>query len=494
MSLQTIGTRSKKTAVRASLAMPARRSRARIQPPPEMKSDRRRLSLAFALLATTQALPGCGGAEQDGETLDETDSSSLWFRRRRRTAAPTTAPTTSPTAAPTVQPTSTPTAAPTTSPTAAPTATPTLAPTTSPTPAPTAAPTPAPTPSPTSAPSPTTPPTSPPATGVPTAIANLAAGRWLELPNTKIRSVLPPTQQTGYPPYLVEAWNGGAVDTLRNRLLVWGGGHNDYWGNEMYAIDLPTMSVKRIIDPSPYTGQSANTSALPDGTPTSRHTYDGLTYIAGRDELFSAGGSLSWRGDGERATWVRSFGQSRWEMTQANSPMSTTFGTMAEYDPVSGLVYVKDQSDFFSWNPATRVYTKLNSTTQAVDYHLSATIDTKRRKFVMLGDGVQVIDLNTRALTRMSTSNAPSFVTSQQSPGVAYDPIADRIVAWHGGASVYALDMDTGVWSQVATNAGPAASAPYQGTFGRWGYVPQYRVFVLVNSIDQNAWVFRLAS
>ena len=46
----------------------------------------------------------------------------------------------------------------------------------------------------------------------------------------------------------------------------------------------------------------------------------------------------------------------------------------------------------------------------------------------------------------------------------------------------------------ASANRRPSSAAPSQGTFGRWGYVPQYRVFVLVNHIDQNAWVFRLTN
>lgn len=98
----------------------------------------------------------------------------------------------------------------------------------------------------------------------------------MELPNTKIRSVLPSVVPQGNPADLVVAWGGGTVDTARNRLLVWGGGHANYWGNEMYALDLPSLSIKRIIDPSPLTSQSNCQSALPDGTPVSRHTYYGL--------------------------------------------------------------------------------------------------------------------------------------------------------------------------------------------------------------------------
>jgi hypothetical protein len=124
---------------------------------------------------------------------------------------------------------------------------------------------------------------------------------------------------------------------------------------------------------------------------------------------------------------------------------------------------------------------------------LSAAVDTKRRKFVMVGDGaVKVIDLASFQMSTMSTVNPPPAL-SQPSPGVGYDPVADRIVVWSGGSNVYALNMDTGEWAQLAANPGPTGAASAQGTFGRWGYVPQYRVFALVNSIDQNAWVFRAA-
>lgn len=315
----------------------------------------------------------------------------------------------------------------------------------------------------------------------------------MELPNTKIRSVLPSTAQQGSPNAIIDAWGGGVADIVRNRLLVWGGGHSDYYGNEMYALDLTTLTMQRIIDPSPYTAQSSCSSALPDGTPTSRHTYGGLAYVTHKDQMFSVWGSKAPCGYADSATWMYDFPTSKWKVAVAQSPQGGPGGALAVYDSSTRRVYFKDVQDFYAFSPDTNTYTKLNSASQNVDYHLSAAIDTKRRKFVMIGNGIQVVDLNTFTMTSLSTTNTPGFVTSMQSPGVAYDPVADRIVAWHGGSAVYALDMDSKVWTRVDTNAGPTSAAPWQGTFGRWAYIPQYRVFAMVNSIDENAWVFRLA-
>ena len=315
----------------------------------------------------------------------------------------------------------------------------------------------------------------------------------MELTNTKIRSVLPKTPQFGNPTNITDAWSGGTVDTKRNRLLIWGGGHNDYWGNEVYALDLNTLSINRIIDPSPVTSQSNCSSALPDGTPVSRHTYGGLTYIGDADRMFSAGGAMAPCGSTDMATWTYDFTGLNWQKVVSNSPFSISYGFMAAYDALTKSVLLKDRTDFYSYSLGTNKYTKLNSSTQDVSLYFSAALDTKRRKFVMVGDGVvRVIDLATNQMSTMATSNAPGAL-SQSSPGIAYDPVADRIVVWSGGSNVYALNMDTQVWGQVATNQGPTSAASAQGTFGRWAYIPQYGVFALVNDIDQNAWVFRLS-
>jgi hypothetical protein len=227
---------------------------------------------------------------------------------------------------------------------------------------------------------------------MPASIANLQAGQWLQLPNTKIRSVLPNPVPQGNPSDLVVAWGGGTVDTARNRMLVWGGGHANYWGNEMYALDLPSLSIKRIVEPSPLTSQANCSSALPDGTPVSRHTYDGLAYIAHADQFFAVNGSMSPCGYLDPATWTYDFAAKKWTLKVANSP-SRSFDTLAVYDQATKKVLVKDQSNFFAYSLETNTYTKLNASDMPVDYHLSAAIDSKRRKFVMIGNGVQVIDL-----------------------------------------------------------------------------------------------------
>ena len=49
---------------------------------------------------------------------------------------------------------------------------------------------------------------------------------------------------------VMSACGGGTLDTARDRLLVWGGGHGDYAGNELCAFDLATLQWSRLTEPS----------------------------------------------------------------------------------------------------------------------------------------------------------------------------------------------------------------------------------------------------
>src|SRR6185295_4835097 len=106
-------------------------------------------------------------------------------------------------------------------------------------------------------------------------LVDLPADSWFAAPNTKIRPLCPTT--TGNCANVIGAWSGGAFDPVHNQMLIFGGGHGDYSGNEVYAFQLSSLSWVRLTDPSPDSYKSQD--PLPDGKPVSRHSYDGLSYV-----------------------------------------------------------------------------------------------------------------------------------------------------------------------------------------------------------------------
>jgi hypothetical protein len=69
-------------------------------------------------------------------------------------------------------------------------------------------------------------------------------------------------------------------------------------------------------------------------------------------------------------------------------------------------------------------------------------------------------------------------------------------VAWSGGTDVYVLDPTAWRWTRRApspenrADPGPQLST---GTYGKFRYVPALDLFVVMNGVQRNVFVYRLA-
>lgn len=325
---------------------------------------------------------------------------------------------------------------------------------------------------------------------------------WHQIPNTKLRSVCPPDGfgGSGYDfryhcPGVTNAWNSAAMDTRRNRLVIWGGGHNDYLGNELYALDLGSLSIKRLTDPGLPVTPSACPETVAGGTqPNSRHTYDGIAYVEHADSLFSFGGSLASCGSFSATTWMYSFATEKWERRKpAGRIPRADPGVATAYDPVTKKVFVHDLESLYSYDPAADRYEHLSGGME-IDYHMTAVLDPVRRKLLVVGAGrAYIYDVGSGSwhMRRMLRSTGGDPIVKSVYPGMAYDPVRDRIVAWNGGNTVYSLNLETRVWTPITYPGGPGP-AEENGTYRRWSYSPASGVFVVVNSVDSDAYALRL--
>jgi hypothetical protein len=131
---------------------------------------------------------------------------------------------------------------------------------------------------------------------------------------------------------------------------------------------------------------------------------------------------------------------------------------------------------------------RLNST--AIRGDRGVAVDTKRHLLVVVGHGeVVVYDIgNEDYKPQFWNTTGGEFNVSGYRPGVNYDPVADRVVVWDGGA-VQALDMDNKEWTALAV----APQEPYSvGTYGRFRYSPIENAYVVVNSAYENVLVYKL--
>ena len=395
--------------------------------------------------------------------------------------------------------------------------------------------------------------------GIPSALG------WYEIPNTAIEPICPNPSPGGAIGCegVIAAWGGGTADvgttgSPRSRLLFMGGGHQNYWGNEVYALDLaahpigvnrltnPTQTISSILQAQTCAQDVEDWGTASGGSPApgARETYDGLAYISDLDGMWLFGGAMAPTGCASTGVWNLDLSGSspKWVEKDPTKGAQETSGTdvnYVEYDPGTKLVYryLANADIFVSYDPVTNTTTQLQSGQAHGTARIRATgvLDPVRHIFLIMGnsfagwfdlnqnppvlvDASTNVGINTECGTFIDAFNKQSL-EDVNSPGLAYDPVVDRIIGWAGGNTVYVINttLTTAATPSVSCNAlspqapknngytggppqtlNPNAQPPgptgaqYNGTFGRFRYFPGLDVFVVVNDWQQNAFTFRL--
>lgn len=320
---------------------------------------------------------------------------------------------------------------------------------------------------------------------------------WCRITSTKLRDVCPTPSPGGTCLAVVTAWAGAAADTENNVMYLWGGGHKDYVGNEVYALDLMSLKMKRLNRPSPASAVTECSELYSDGLPSSRHTYGALTFLPAQRQLFAFGGSYSRCGYMGNDTLRFDPMTTTWSRPLADGPPRGSPGIMADYDTATNRVFLHDVDGgtFWSFNPADNTYTRLREG-GGVDYRMTGVIDPSRKLFVMMGHGqIRVVSIapGSNYLTENwdAATTGCDALRNADSPGLTYDPDQNAIVGWAGGTAVYLFDATTRTCTQRTFPGGPGV-AQKNGTFGRFRYFPRLKVFAVVNDAGNDAFTLRM--
>jgi hypothetical protein len=326
----------------------------------------------------------------------------------------------------------------------------------------------------------------------------LAPGSWYEIPGSKLADVALAAKDHPWLGMgeglsgLMNDWSSGALDTQRDRLYVGGGGHNGYFGNEIYGFDLRAMAWARLTDPDPLAAPGAECPDKSLGVPCATHTYDGLEYLPPPFDRFLA---VGW--DGWPQTTL-DLDTNRWEAHPDLPQLGARTGATCAYDPATRVLWYHAGSGAMSyWDPANGLWT-IRGAAEPQAYYRNAVVDPHRKLYVGVGVGhtevwsIDALGAFVPKSTELATTGDRE-IEDVGNPGVDYDPVNDRIVAWKGGGDVYTLDLDQLVWTRhPVVGAVVATAANGNGTYGRFRYVPSLNVFVVVSGVSENVFVYRL--
>lgn len=334
-------------------------------------------------------------------------------------------------------------------------------------------------------------------------LASMNPGEWYEVPNSRMDAFKPAITPRGTETVaaVMDSWSGGAYDSKRDRLVVWGGGHNAYAGNELYAFDVNTLQWSRLTDPTPNGQIVENAVYYLDNNPSARHTYNSLEYAPNVDRYMSlgAGSTYGERGGGGNAVDAFDFDSLTWSRrtgVPATRGYSSFYGAITAYDPKTGSIWYHKgfSGDLAQYNPVSDSWTTYPST--YLEFYATAAIDPERHIMVAAGnDQIFVWDLDNPGRPAVPGTSGDKTIEGAQAPGFQYDPVLKKFVGWNGGDAVYILDPDTWTWTKIsaaASNTTVPTSAERRGTNGRFRYVPSRNIYVVANRTFENVYLLKL--
>jgi hypothetical protein len=361
---------------------------------------------------------------------------------------------------------------------------------------------------------------------------NLIEGAWIEIGENTISDVDPANDPSANPNYpdaapwhgnsghaaVVSAWNGGAYAYGLGdygSLLIWGGGHADYYGNEVYAFDLGTLTWSRLTDPyeAPQFGEidAYPDGRFPDGTPVVPHTGDMLEYHPGthsfvtlQAEVNNFGGyttstpyllslqSFTWRTGKTSDEHLAGFGWSAydagrdlfWAGGGGTSPIST-------YDPKTQ----NSDGTFGTWAHHAELAANIQCMGAYDPLHDAVIVTNFRDDEIIYG-----IDAKSPSEPPVLLSYGGDAPELRASHGWEWSATRESLV-YFAGADVYELkaaaDWQNGTWTWTnITNPNGTIAPDYadNGVFGRFRIVryASLEIAITVGSTAGKVYAFRL--
>jgi hypothetical protein len=135
-------------------------------------------------------------------------------------------------------------------------------------------------------------------------------------------AAVPPTPSG--PMAIVNAWSSFAWDSNSGNMLLWGGGHANYAGNEMYVWNGGNGAWSRGSLSSRTLGTVDGSFIVDNAAPQSAHTYDGNLYLPINNMFMTLGGA-AYNSGGNFVTLVGATveraGPWMWDPTKADPNM-----------------------------------------------------------------------------------------------------------------------------------------------------------------------------
>ncbi|MBL8027818.1 MAG: T9SS type A sorting domain-containing protein [Fibrobacteres bacterium] len=330
-------------------------------------------------------------------------------------------------------------------------------------------------------------------------LKNLPENSWYEVPNSNLTKVGAPDvgQYAVSGPKGVTAFSGGAYDPIHKRFIVFGGGHADYAGNELYHFEMDSLKWVRFTEPDTFLQSDNNVEPNRYGRPISRHTYDGLAYIKHADRFFAFGGAMSLSGWSTNTTWTFNPNNKTWQYMQPTGTLpGSEYDLSCAYDEVTKNIYLVSTAHLFKYSYDENKWTRIYEWWQNNSGEKQAFLDTKRRRFVVRAKSgyYKAWDIDSSKTVAPFVFTGDSVCMTTTAPvNIDYDQKADKYLGIYSDGVVFIADPDSLIWRRKTTTGGPTNTGWIFGN--RWCYIAEDNVFFcMTNDANANVWFYKHTS
>jgi hypothetical protein len=379
-------------------------------------------------------------------------------------------------------------------------------------------------------------------------VKEIAPGTWAAVSLNTLKDLDPARDpeanpnHPGAPPWkdsqsgVLGAWNGGAFASgygSSGALIVAGGGHADYYGNEVYAFDLASRRWQRLTNPYASPSFPVEDGIWPDGTPSVSHTYDQVDYHPGTNSFVmmktqhdNTGGKSSpvvamFSLDGLKApdsNANRDWNKRNWRLSPRNPANYTNSGGWSAYDSKRDMFWANGGSGtraFVSFDPRPTADGGRHG--RFVSYPQRAAVTDAVAAYDPVNDivvfttfrsspEVRAIDLSQPGAgsdANVTLTQAGTPPERQSSHGWEWSAAQRAFVYYRRGAGVFALkqqgpDWRTAAWTWSELTS-PANSVVPDGE-SRNGVYSKFRIAsfddaeiaLVVTEVDGPVYAFRI--
>ncbi len=352
---------------------------------------------------------------------------------------------------------------------------------------------------------------------LPTWLASAAINEWVAVPNgtPSLAAGLVPAVAgwMGSQKNMVEAYCGAFTDG--SRFMIHGGGHADYGGNEIGAIDLTSESPEwdLLIERTQVADLLGGSNYYADGRPTSRHTYYGMWYVPSLNKMlrFNANMGLAYNGTpvggsaDVRTVDIDAFNLATnlWEpAAYGPMPMITGSETTMAQDPTSGDVYAWDGpggNRIYKWTAATDSAELVIDLVGTEGGGGAAVFDSNNQRMVRFfgreAPGVVYWDVvaGTKVTPTLTGPGAGALLSlgAGASIGIAHDTL--RNVAYvSDGVDLFRVQLDD-FYTMVVSPTGATSVTANNGTWGKLKYIESIDAIAYLSNWANSLLVMRVA-